>query len=66
MQIEEINNNKKKIGSNFQKRTTNRSRTGLDVAEQIKGSILEQYPGLPDAYAMSLAVLLTKEQLKNI
>lgn len=65
MQIDEIRNNKKKIVNNFSKHVS-RVKTGLDVAEKIKGSILEQYPGLPDAYAMSLAVLLTKEQLKTI
>lgn len=65
MQVDGISKNKNKIENNLDKRS-NKIKTGLDVAEKIKGSILEQYPGLPDAYAMSLAVLLTKEQLKNI
>lgn len=64
MQIEEINN-KKKIGNNLPKRTTSRRKTGLDIAKEIKSSIQSEFPGMPDAYALNLAVFLTKEQLKN-
>ena len=42
-----------------------KEKTGMDVAQTIKDFIKNEYPDLPEAHAMRLAVLLTKQQFKG-
>ena len=59
--------NLKKQGSTVKKEllSSERKKTGLDVAKEVKKAIQKEYPDFPDAHAMQLAVMLTKESLKN-